>query len=217
MNFFEHQQLARRNTRVMMVLYLLAVLGVILAVDAVLAGVYLWIKFEASSAPRASMVTLAAVPPELLLWGALGTAGVIFMVSLFHTLRLASGGEAVARMVGARRVLPSSSDPLERRYLNVVEEMSIASGVRVPRVYLMDQEAGINAFAAGYEVSNAVVAVTRGALQTLTRDELQAVIGHEFSHILNGDMRLNVRMIGILQGIVFIGAVGEFIMRSVGR
>ncbi len=201
----------------MVVLYLLAVVGVILAVDLVLSGVYLWSQADSSLQGQRAPFTLAAVPPWLVIWGALGTAAVIFAVSLFHTLRLAGGGEAVAKMVGAREVAAETKDPLERRFLHVVEEMSIASGVRVPKVYVMDGEAGINAFAAGYEISNAVVAVTRGTLETLTRDELQGVIAHEFSHILNGDMRLNVRMIGILQGIVFIGAIGEFIMRSVGR
>jgi len=216
-NFFEHQQLARRNTRVMVVLYLLAVIGVIVAVDAVIAGIYLWTQSGSTLEPRRAPLTLAAVPPGLLVWGALGTAAVIFLVSLFHTLRLAGGGDAVAEMVGARRVAPETRDPLERRYLHVVEEMAIASGMRVPKAYVMDHEAGINAFAAGYEVSNAVVAVTRGTLEKLTRDELQGVIAHEFSHILNGDMRLNVRMLGILQGIVFIGAIGEFLLRTVGR
>jgi Zn-dependent protease with chaperone function len=216
-DFFDHQQLARRNTRVMVVLYVLAVLGVIVAVDAVIAGVYLWMQSGSTLEARRAPLTLAAVPPSLLLAGALGTAGVILLVSLVHTLRLGGGGAAVAEMVGARPVAADTRDPLERRYLNVVEEMAIAAGMRVPKAYVMDQEAGINAFAAGYEVSNAVVAVTRGALETLTRDELQGVIGHEFSHILNGDMRLNVRMLGILQGIVFIGAIGQFILRSVGR
>jgi hypothetical protein len=117
-------------------------------------------------------------------------------------------------MIGARRVTPGTTDPLERRLCNVVEEMAIASGVRVPEVYVMDGERGINAFAAGWDTSSAVVAVTRGTLQTLTRDELQGVVAHEFSHILNGDMRLNVRMLGVLAGIVFIGSVGEFVMRS---
>jgi Zn-dependent protease with chaperone function len=120
-------------------------------------------------------------------------------------------------MVGARRISPETRDPLERRFLNIIEEMAIASGVRVPSAYIMDGEQGINAFAAGWDVSGAVVAVTRGTLQTLTRDELQGVIGHEFSHILNGDMRLNIRMIGVLAGIVFIGSIGGFIMRSIGQ
>jgi Zn-dependent protease with chaperone function len=157
---------------------------------------------------------MAIVPPRVYLLGALGTALVIFTVSGWNIVQLGSGGKAVAEMVGARRVPPDTADPLERRLMNVVEEMSIASGVRVPGVYVMDGEAGINAFAAGYDVSDSIVAVTRGTLEALNRDELQGVIAHEFSHILNGDMRLNIRMIGVLAGIVFIGSVGEFIMRS---
>jgi len=116
--------------------------------------------------------------------------------------------------MSATALPPDAADPLERRLVNVVEEMAIASGVRVPAVYVMDGEDGINAFAAGFDVSDSIVAVTRGTLETLNRDELQGVIGHEFSHILNGDMRLNIRMIGVLAGIVFIGSVGSFLLRS---
>jgi Zn-dependent protease with chaperone function len=201
--FFEHQSLARRNTKVMVLLFALAVVAVIVAVDLVLAAVYMW----AQETPQ--------VPTELWLGGALATAALILIVSLFNTARLSTGGAAVAAMIGARRVAPDTTDALERRFRNVVEEMAIASGVRVPEVYVMDGERGINAFAAGWDVSGAVVAVTRGALEGLTRDELQGVVAHEFSHILNGDMRLNLRMIGVLAGIVFIGSIGEFIMRSV--
>jgi Zn-dependent protease with chaperone function len=200
--FFEHQSLARRNSRVMVVLFLLAVAAVIAAVDVALGAIWLW----TTAAPATTGVYVA---------GALVTAGIIFIVSLFNVARLGAGGAAVARMVGARPVAPSTADPLERRLRNVVEEMAIAAGVRVPEVYVMDEERGINAFAAGWSVSEAAVAVTRGALERLTRDELQGIIGHEFSHILNGDMRLNVRMLGVLAGIVFLGSIGEFVMRSV--
>jgi Zn-dependent protease with chaperone function len=200
--FFEHQSLARRNSRAMVVLFFLAVAAVIAAVDLVLGAIWLW----TTAAPATTGVYVA---------GALITAGIIFLVSLFNVARLGSGGAAVARMVGARPVAPSTLDPLERRLRNVVEEMAIAAGMRVPEVYVMDQERGINAFAAGWSVSEAVVAVTRGTLERLTRDELQGIIGHEFSHILNGDMRLNVRMLGVLAGIVFLGSIGEFVMRSV--
>jgi len=189
----------------MVVLFLLAVAAVIFAVDAVLGVIWLW----TSDAPG------AAVPSSVYVWGALVTAAVIFLVSLFNIARLGSGGAAVARMAGARLVPSNTTDPLERRLRNVVEEMAIAAGVRVPEVYVMDQESGINAFAAGWDVSGAAVAVTRGMLERLTRDELQAVIGHEFSHILNGDMRLNIRMLGVLAGIVFLGSIGEFVIRSV--
>ena len=216
-SFFENQQLARRNTRVLVLLYALAVVGVIIAVDVVLAAGYLY-GFADLYAPKGRspgmFALLRAVPAKIYVMGALGTAMVILAVSAWQMMQLASGGKAVADMVGARRVPTDTRDPLERRLVNVVEEMSIASGVRVPAVYVMDGEPGINAFAAGYDVSDSIVAVTRGTLETLNRDELQGVIAHEFSHILNGDMRLNIRMIGVLAGIVFIGSIGEFIMRS---
>ncbi len=109
---------------------------------------------------------------------------------------------------------PDSTDPDERRLLNVVEEMAIASGLPVPPVYLLENEPGINAFAAGHTPGDAVIAVTSGTLRRLSRDELQGVIGHEFSHILNGDMRLNIRLMGVLFGILVIGIVGWIIFRS---
>jgi Zn-dependent protease with chaperone function len=212
--FFEQQHLARRNTRVMVVLFLLAVVAVVVSVDVVIALFYA--SGVGRSARHAAGLgdTLGAVPAGVLAAGALATAATIFVVSAFNVARLGSGGTAVADMAGARKIVSDTQDPLERRLLNVVEEMAIASGVRVPGVYVMDGESGINAFAAGWDVSGAIVAVTRGTLETLNRDELQGVIGHEFSHILNGDMRLNIRMLGVLAGIVFIGSVGNFIMRS---
>ena len=197
-----------------MVLYLLAVVGVIVAVDLLLAGIYAWnYEWAHAGSNLTWAMRLRVVPASLYLWGAFGTAFVILAVSGWHIVQLGGGGKAVAQMVGARRVPSDTKDPLERRLINVVEEMSIASGVRVPGVYIMDAETGINAFAAGYDTSDSIVAVTRGTLATLNRDELQGVIGHEFSHILHGDMRLNIRMIGVLAGIVFIGSIGEFVMR----
>ncbi len=213
MNFFEHQELARRNTRVLVLLYALAVVAVAAAVTAVIAGIYLYGRAAEQPGP----LSLASVPPALLWGSALGTLAVIVLVTLVQSARLGGSGEAVARMAGARPVPPETADPLERRLVNVVEEMAIAAGVRVPKVYVMAGESGINAFAAGTEPSNAVVAVTRGTLETLNRDELQGVIGHEFSHILHGDMRLNIRMIGVLAGIVFIGSIGRFAMHATGR
>ena len=216
-SFFENQQLARRNTMLLVLTYFLAVVGVIVAVDLVLVSGWLY-GFADLYVPKGRspglIALLRAVPPKIYILGAMGTALVIFSVSGWNIVQLGSGGKAVADMVGARRVSPDTKDPLERRLMNVVEEMSIASGVRVPGVYVMDGEEGINAFAAGYDVSDSIVAVTRGTLEALNRDELQGVVGHEFSHILNGDMRLNIRMIGVLAGIVFIGSIGDFIMRS---
>ena len=207
MTFFEHQSLARRNSRVMVALFLLSVVAIVLAVDLVV-GVIYYAMDDAPAAPG-----LAGVPSEVFIAGAVVTVALVALVSLFNIVGLAGGGAKVARMLGGRKVAPDTREALERRFLNIVEEMAIASGVRVPEAWVMDAERGINAFAAGWTVSGAVVAVTRGTLERLTRDELQGVIGHEFSHILNGDMGLNIRMIGVLAGIVAIGSIGLFLMR----
>ena len=122
------------------------------------------------------------------------------------------GGTLVAERLGGQRIFPNTPDPVERRILNVVEEMALASGTPVPPVFLMDEE-GINAFAAGYSSSDAVIGVTRGCAEKLSRDELQGVIAHEFSHILNGDMRMNIRLIGVLHGILLIGLTGQLLFR----
>ena len=126
------------------------------------------------------------------------------------------GGTVVAERLGGRRVYPNTTDPVERRLLNVVEEMALASGVPVPPVFLLTEEKGINAFAAGFSPSDAVIGVTRGCAEQLTRDQLQGVIAHEFSHILNGDMRLNLRLIGVLHGILVMGLVGRELLRIAG-
>jgi Zn-dependent protease with chaperone function len=202
--FFAQQHLARRNSAAMVLLFVLSLAAIVLAVDLVVGALYRWL----AEAP---------VPPKVYAIGALVTLGLVTVVSLVNVARLAGGGEKVARMVGARAVPAATQNPLERRLLNIVEEMAIASGVRLPQVFVMDREDAINAFAAGWNVSGSVVAVTRGALERLTRDELQAVIGHEFSHILNGDMALNIRMLGVLAGIVAIGSVGGFVMRLAGE
>ena len=227
MDFFEAQELARRATRRLVLLYLLAVAAVTVAVCLGLGGAYTLAVMYGAAAPARDVVIDGrhlgsafveimrhGVPLKLYAFGAGATLLVIASATLFRVFQLSAGGEAVADMVGARRVDPASSDPGERRLLNVIEEMAIASGVHVPSAYVMDGEKGINAFAAGYSPNKAVVAVTRGTLDTLSRDELQGVIGHEFSHILNGDMRLNVRLLGVLFGIVCIGQFGQFLIRS---
>src|SRR4051812_41695547 len=193
----------------MVLLYALAVVAVVLAVDVAIGVAWAWGMADASGR--------VTVPGTIYVGGAALTIAVILVASIYHVLRLREGGEAVARMAGAVRVASDTRDPLERRLLNVVEEMAIASGMRVPTVYVMQEEAGINAFAAGFDPSRSIIAVTRGTLQTLNRDELQGVVGHEFSHIVNGDMGLNIRMMGVLGGIVFIGAIGQFLMRSAGN
>ena len=205
MNFFEHQDQARRQTRTLIILFILAVIAIVVAVNGAMALVWLWTKGVRMDGPygypRGFFVTNTLV--TLALIGG-GTA-----IELFN---LREGGDAVAQMAGGRLVAPSSTVLPERRLLNVVEEMAIAAGIACPKVYVLDREDAINAFAAGYQPNEAVVAVTRGALQRLTRDELQGVIGHEFSHILNGDMRLNMRLIGVLFGIQMIAGFGQHLM-----
>jgi len=207
MNFFEQQDHARRSTRRLVLLFVIAVIGVVITVNVVGAFVYLSVMPH----PR-GMPALAALPRGFFAANTLLTLLLIGGGTWWETTRLAAGGAAVAKMVDARLIDPSTSDLLERRLVNVVEEMAIAAGIPVPRVYVMDHEATINAFAAGHSINDAVVAVTRGTLTRLNRDELQGVIGHEFSHILNGDMRLNLRLIGVLFGLVMIAMFGRFMM-----
>jgi Zn-dependent protease with chaperone function len=208
MNFFERQDAARRSTKGLVAIFVIAVACIVVAINIAMAVAWLWLGAGERGVPR-------HVPAGLFFMTSIVTVGVIFSVSLVKVVMLrAGGGAAVAGMMSARRIEPATRDPLERRLLNVVEEMAIAAGARVPAVYVMDEEKGINAFAAGYDVSSSIIAVTRGTLETLTRDELQGVIGHEFSHIVNGDMSINIRMIGVLAGIVFLGAIGGFVMRN---
>jgi Zn-dependent protease with chaperone function len=152
-------------------------------------------------------------PWHLPVGATVGSLALIAGGSLFKIAQLAGGGTGVAERLGGRRIYPNSLEPGERRLLNVVEEMALASGVPVPPVFLMKEEEGINAFAAGFSPSDAVIGVTRGCVDQLSRDQLQGVIAHEFSHILNGDMRLNLRMIGILHGILLLGLVGRELLR----
>lgn len=211
MNFFEHQARARRRARWLLLLFALAVLVIILVVDLVVLLAFGQVRTDPQSQLPAALPAPADNLP-LLLWTALATAAAIGLASLYRILRLRQGGGAVAQGLGGVLVSPETSDPLHRRLRNLVEEMAIAAGVPVPEVYVLDREAGINAFAAGYAPADAAIAVTRGALQHLTRAELQGVIAHEFSHILNGDMRLNVHLIGLLFGILVLALVGRVLL-----
>jgi Zn-dependent protease with chaperone function len=211
-DFFEHQEVARRTSRRLIVLFVLAVICVVVAVNVVGAGVY-FTAFLPAGRPWAS----AALPNGFFLTNTLVVLGLIAGGTALEMSALSSGGDAVAKMVGARPVDPSTRDLLDRRLLNVVEEMAIASGVAVPRVFVMDDESSINAFAAGHSINDAVITVTRGTLTRLTRDELQGVVGHEFSHVLNGDMRLNMRLIGVLFGLTMVAMAGRFLLEIAGR
>lgn len=212
MDFFAQQQRARRNTTLMVVLFVFAVLAIVFAVNLVTAATWLALAYDTMLDKRAGL--LGQVPAPVYWAGTLAALGTIAGGSLYRVMALSKGGVAVASMVGARWVKRNSQEPLERRLLNIVEEMAIASGIAMPAVFVMDEEKGINAFASGYSPNEAAVTVTRGALERLDRDELQGVIGHEFSHILNGDMRLNVRLLGVIAGIVLIGSVGRFLLTT---
>jgi len=205
MNFFEHQAQAHKESKKLLFLFALAVIAIVLAVNFTLALLWIWMKGQplagAHLYPRFFFLTNTGV---VLLFIGGGT--------LFEMSRLKDGGDAVARMAGGRLVSPDSRELQERRLLNIVEEMALASGIACPRVYVMDDEDAINAFAAGYHQNEAVVAVTRGTLARLSRDELQGVIAHEFSHILNGDMRMNVKLIGVLFGIQMLASFGQTLL-----
>jgi Zn-dependent protease with chaperone function len=217
MDFFDRQEQARRNTKLLVVYF---VAGVTLLIAAVyLAALLIFAGVNARHHESYSDDQRRAVlwNPRVLFGAAVGTLAVIALGSLFKISELARGGSVVATNLGGRLVNPSTTDPDERKLLNVVEEMAIASGVPVPQVYLLPEERGINAFAAGHSTSDAVVAVTEGSIKLLNRDELQGVIGHEFSHILNGDMRLNLRLMGILFGILCLAVIGRILLQTRGR
>ncbi|REL33718.1 hypothetical protein DYD21_09935 [Rhodohalobacter sp. SW132] len=205
MDFFDAQDRARRMTWKLIGLYTAAVILIIVSIYFVTL-----IVFGYSGAPGDSRLW----QPGLFLTVSIVVSILIMSGTFFRISQLRKGGSAVAEMLGGRKVEPSTRDPKERQLINIVEEMSIASGVPVPDIYLLDNEENINAFAAGFGTDDAAVGVTRGALTQLTRDELQGVIAHEFSHIFNGDMRLNIRLIGILNGILLLHIMGMILMRS---
>ncbi len=212
MDFFARQDLARRKTKWLILYFILAVVLLIVAIYFVsvliLSGVQVRQHHYYDNAP----VTFALWNPTIFLGSTIGVLAVILLGSAYKTSELAAGGSAVATLMGGRLVNQTTTDPNERKLLNVVEEMSIAAGVPMPQVYVLHDEPGINAFAAGHTTGDAAIGVTRGCIETLSRDELQGVIGHEFSHILNGDMRLNLRLIGIIFGLLCIATVGRILL-----
>jgi len=193
MNFFQQQDQARKQSKRLIGLFILALIAIAGAIGSLAYLIGGW---------------------PLVPWAAGSVLVIMLLASLVKTIGLRQGGGKVARAMGGTLVDPTTQDPLRRRLYNVVEEMAIASGVPVPEVYVLEQEAGLNAFAAGYAPTDAAVAVTRGLLERLDRDELQGVIAHEFSHILNGDMRINIRLMGFVFGIMVIAIMGQHMMHS---
>ncbi|MEE4147175.1 MAG: M48 family metallopeptidase [Halieaceae bacterium] len=219
MNFFEQQDIARRNTRLLVLLFLAAVLLLIILTNLAVAA-FMWFSQDYniySGSSERFGVFLANFSWTRFATIGLAVAATVAMVALLKWLSLSSGGKVVAETMGGTRILPGTLDPAERRCLNVVEEIALAATMPVPPVYVLNEESGINAFAAGLTPADAVVAVTRGTIEHLKRHELQGVIAHEFSHILNGDMRLNIHLAAMLKGITFVGDVGHILLRSSNR
>ncbi|MCO4321061.1 M48 family metallopeptidase [Aliidiomarina quisquiliarum] len=213
MNFFEHQDIARRNTRLLIILFLVAVVLLVVltgAAVAVFAGGLGGSSGNANSGYNTGFVFHWDI--------ILASCGVVLsgisLAVLYKWAVLRPGGKVVAEKLGGRRLEPSSTDPIERKVLNVVEEMAIAANMPVPPVYLLENEPGINAFAAGYSPKDAVIGITRGCAEQLTRSQLQGVVAHEIAHILNGDMRMNIRIMAVLNGILFISHAGYLILRT---
>ncbi|EML0895686.1 M48 family metallopeptidase [Vibrio parahaemolyticus] len=204
MDFFHHQDTARQRTGLLVMLFTLAVLAITGLVSVMSIGIYFYFTGEPFTTQ------------SIISYCLLSFVGVLLVVSISSFIRLselnANGGRGVAESIGGKLISTDTSNAKHRQLLNVVEEMSIASGIPVPPVYVLAEEHGINAFAAGMSIDDAVIGVTQGALDAFSRDELQGVIAHEFSHILNGDMRLNTRLIGALFGITCIAHFGHLIL-----
>ncbi len=220
MDFFEAQDRAHKRTHWLVFLFALAVLGTVLVGYA---SAMFALNYSGDFSQRRSNRYQYQAPqtvettwwnPSIFLGVAFGTFAIVGLASLYKWSQMRDGGSAIAELVGGRPVDLKTTDLRERKLLNVVEEMAIASGIPMPAVYVLEDEPGLNAFAAGLTTADAAVAVTRGTLDKLTRDELQGVIAHEFSHILNGDMRLNVRITSVVFGILVIGLIGRGVINS---
>lgn len=215
MDFFAAQERSKRTSRYLLLSFFLAFATIALATSLVV-GVALGVYTNRFQAPASAASVLAFLEANAgpLLAASAAVLGVMVLASVFRSATLSRGGGQVARMLGGSEVPADDQDALHRRLINVVEEMAIASGLPVPEIYVLEHEAGINAFAAGLTHSDAAIAVTRGALERLNRAELQGVIAHEFSHVLNGDMRLNQRLIGFSYGILVLSILGRWLLRS---
>ncbi len=212
MNFFEAQDNARRKTGQLAVMFGAAVLTLVLLTNLLIAVVFMW---GSSSTELTFTENLASIPADAWAWISLGVIGVIAVATAYKFLSLRGGGRTIAEALGGHLIPQTTQVNDQRRLLNIVEEMAIASGVPIPPVYLIP-EASINAFAAGFSPDDAVIGINQGTLDNLNRAELQGVVAHEFSHILNGDTKINLRLIAILHGILFIGMIGYGLLRAGG-
>ena len=211
MNFFKAQDKARKHTSRLIILFAFAVICLVVLTNILFISTFAYNGIDHTTSFSTSFKN--TYDQDVVIVVSLGVILLVLLGSIYKVALLSKGGRVIAEMLGGKLISQNVTNPEERRLLNVVEEMSIASGIPIPQVYILE-EPSINAFAAGQSHNNAVIGVTRGSLSQLSRDELQGVIAHEFSHILNGDMRLNLRLMGILYGILLIGIIGENILNS---
>jgi Zn-dependent protease with chaperone function len=211
MNFFESQDRMRKNTALLVVLFVLAVVALIIMTNLLVLVVFGYVNSEQL---RNGETLVQQMDWRTFVAVGVGVSVVVLVGSLYKIMALSAGGKVVAESLGGRLIPQNTQDLNQRKLLNVVEEMAIASGTPAPPVYLLADEQGINAFAAGFSPRDAVIGVTRGTIDHLSREQLQGVMAHEFSHIFNGDMRLNIRLMGVLNGILVIGIIGYYILYS---
>ncbi len=216
MNFFESQERVRKNTSLLVLLFGLAVIALVIVTNVLVMFVFGYINNAQISQGQAAIPAFSIATFDWTTFAVvgLGVSAVIFLGSLYKMATLSAGGKVVAESLGGQLIPQNTKEPEQRKLLNVVEEMAIASGTPAPPVYLLAKEQGINAFAAGLTPRDAVIGVTRGAIEHLNREQLQGVIAHEFSHIFNGDMRLNIRLMGALHGILILGILGYYLLYS---
>ena len=212
MNFFQAQDSARRKTWQLAAMFIAAVVTLVLLTNVLVALSFGWGGMQTG---MTLSQTVTSMPVDTWFWVSGGVIGIVAVASAYKYLSIQAGGRAIAESLGGTLIDHYTRDPLERRLLNVVEEMAIASGISVPPVYLIHEDS-INAFAAGFGADDAVIGINRGTLEHLNRAELQGVVAHEFSHILNGDTNINLRLIAILHGILFLGMIGYGLLRAGG-
>ncbi|MGI9324598.1 MAG: M48 family metallopeptidase [Pseudomonadales bacterium] len=216
MDFYRAQDEARRKTGQLVLLFFGAVATLVVLTNLLVGLVYVFSTGTEQVVRTGFMGALTRLPLETWGWVTLSVVGVVALACTYKFIELRGGGKAVAESLGGRQLMPTTNNSREKRLLNVVEEMALASGIPVPPVYLIPEDS-INAFAAGFGTGDAVLGINRGTIDQLNRDELQGVVAHEFSHLLHGDTRINLRLIALLHGILFLGLIGQLLLRGSSR
>jgi Zn-dependent protease with chaperone function len=213
MDFFEHQAQAKAASKRLLFLFLLVTFVVVVCVDFVIYTISKLQMLDTTLVHKVSNVSIQDFIDWQLSWYGLAAASVSILIigfgSLMRWLDLRKGGGGLAINLGARSLGFASKDEKEQRLINVVEEMAIAAGIIPPSIFILDYESSINAFVAGYEIEDSALIVTNGLLNNMDRDELQAVVGHEFSHILHGDNRINIHLMIMIAGFVWVSEIGH--------